>query len=60
MKIPTLEQVLKYFKLVMTTQSGSRCQQIWKASKGTVVRVTIEVVPTRFMFNGKRFKAHKL
>lgn len=60
MKIPTLEQVLKHFQLVMTTHSGSRCQQIWKAPKGTVVRVTIEVVPTRFMFNGKRFKSHKL
>ena len=59
-KIPTLAQVLEHFKLVMTTQSGSRCQQIWKAPKGTVVKVTIEVVPTRFMFNGKRFKTHKL
>lgn len=60
MKIPSLEQVLKYFKVVMTTQSGNRCQQIWKAPKGTVVKVIIEVVPTRFMFNGKRYKAHKL
>lgn len=60
MKIPTLEQVLKYFKLVMTTTTGSRCQQIWKASKGTVVRVTIEVVPARFLFNGKRYQANKL
>lgn len=60
MKVPTLAQVLEHFKLVMTTTTGNRCQQIWKASKGTVVRVTIEVVPTRFLFNGKRYQSNKL
>ena len=60
MRIPTLSQVLKYFKLVMTATTGNRCQQIWKAPKGTVVRVTIEVVPTRFLFSGKRYHSSKL
>lgn len=61
MKIPTLSQVLKYFKLVMTTTTaGHRVQQIWKASKGTVVKVTIEVVPVRFRFNGHRYQSDKL
>jgi hypothetical protein len=59
-KIPSLEQVLKYFKLVMVTTTGHRVQQIWKASKGTVVKVTIEVVPTRFRFNGHRYHSDKL
>ena len=61
MRIPTLSQVLKYFKLVMTTTTaGHRVQQIWKAPKGTVVKVTIEVVPTRFRFNGHRYQSDKL
>ena len=61
MKIPTLSQVLKYFKLVMTTTTaGHRVQQIWKAPKGTVVKVTIEVVPARFRFNGQRYQSDKL
>lgn len=60
MKTPTLEEVLKYFKLVMVTTTGHRVQQIWKAPKGTVVKVTIEVMPTRFRFNGKRYQSNKL
>jgi len=61
MKIPTLSQVLKYFKLVMTTTTaGHRVQQIWKAPKGTVVKVTIELMPHRFRFGGRRYHSKNL
>lgn len=59
-RIPTLSQVLERFKLVMVTNTGRGVQQIWKAQKGTAVRVTIEVLPKRLRFNGQRYHCDKL
>lgn len=55
MRIPTLKDIVSKFKTVMVAQQDHSVQQIMIAPRGTVVKVTIEVLGERFRFDGKRY-----